>query len=128
MQSQRRLSLLIALCFALAAVLAVSLAAAGQAEKKGSNKTVTGCLQKSDEAGEYRLTSTDGKLYDLRSSSVKLGEHVGHQVTVTGSFKAESSNKEEKEENEKAEARESGQKEAGDIQVHTLKMVNSSCK
>lgn len=124
MQSKRSFSLLMALCFALLIVLAISLATAQQSAKKGSSKTVTGCLQKSDEADEYRLTSTDGKLYDLRSASVKLGEHVGHTVTVTGSFKPEAG----KEENEKEEAREAGQKETGDIQVHSLKMVSSSCK
>jgi len=114
-----------AMCFALATFLAAAVASAPQAEKKGGNsKTVTGCLQKSDEADEYRLTSTDGKLYDLRSSSVKLGEHVGHKVTVTGSFKAEGG----KDEAEKEEAKEGGQKETGDIQVKTLKMVSSSCQ
>ena len=109
MQWKRFSPVLMALCFALVVVLTGSVAAAQQAGKsgnKGSSKTVTGCLQKGDEADEFRLTSEDGKLYDLRSSSVKLGEHVGHKVTVTGSFKLEGG----KEENEKEEAKESGQK------------------
>ena len=43
-----------------------------QAEKpaKGT-KTVTGCLQKGDEAGEFSIEGEDGKLWGLRSSTVK---------------------------------------------------------
>jgi hypothetical protein len=90
---------------------------------KNGNVTVTGCLQKGDEADEFSLTGDDGKLYDLRSSSVKLAEHVGHKVTVSGKFKAEASEKEEAK-----ESKEGGKKEAGDIQVSTLKMVSGSCQ
>jgi hypothetical protein len=87
--------------------------------------TVTGCLQKGDEANEFSITGEDGKSYDLTSSSVELSKHVGHKVTVTGTFKAESYAKEksEKEANEKKEA-----PEAGDIRVTSLKMVSDSCK
>jgi len=87
--------------------------------------TVTGCLQKGDEANEFSITGEDGKSYDLTSSSVELSKHVGHKVTVTGTFKAESYSKEkgEKEANEKKEA-----PEAGDIRVTSLKMVSDSCK
>ncbi|MGC1131077.1 MAG: DUF5818 domain-containing protein [Candidatus Acidiferrales bacterium] len=49
-----------------------------------STKTVTGCLQKTEKTGHYKLKADDGGTYWLRSSSVKLGEHVGHTVTVTG--------------------------------------------
>ena len=90
---------------------------------KGGNKTVTGCLQKGDEADEFSLTGDDGKVYDLKSSSVKLAEHVGHKVTVSGTFKPESYEKDEAK-----EGKESGKKEAGDIQVSNLKMVSSSCQ
>jgi hypothetical protein len=87
--------------------------------------TVTGCLQKGDEANEFSITGEDGKSYDLTSSSVELSKHVGHKVTVTGTFKAESYAKEkgEKEANEKKEAQ-----EAGDIRVTSLKMVSDGCK
>jgi hypothetical protein len=46
--------------------------------------TVTGCLQKGQQAGTYTLTSKDGKTYSVTSKSVKLGGHVGHTVTLTG--------------------------------------------
>src|SRR5262249_20804247 len=104
------------------AVCVFALAAGAQkSSAKNGNVTVTGCLQKGDEADEFSLTGDDGKLYDLRSSSVKLAEHVGHKVTVSGKFKAEAYEKGE-------EAKEGGKKEAGDIQVATLKMVSSSCQ
>src|SRR5205823_4813302 len=52
-------------------------------------------------------------------------KHLGHKVTITGNFKAESYEKEkgEREEHEKKEAA-----EAGDIRVTNLKMVSDSCK
>jgi hypothetical protein len=120
----RTLSMVLAFCLAFA-ICTAAIAAAQQSGKKSSSKTVTGCLQKSDEADEFRLTATDGKTYDLRSSTVKLSEHLGHKVTVTGSFKPESSGKNEDEDKEK---KETGAKEAGDIQVQSLKMVSASCK
>ena len=94
-------------------------------DKKSGNTTVTGCLQKGDEADEFSLTGDDGKIYGLRSSSVKLADHVGHKVTVSGKFKAEGY---EKDEDEAKESKEGGKKEAGDIQVSNLKMVSSSCQ
>lgn len=112
-------------CFALTTGVFALAANIQKGEKKGGSKTVTGCLQKGDEADEFSLTGDDGKLYDLRSSAVKLADHVGHKVTVTGTFKPESY---EKDEDEAKEKKENGKKEAGDIQVKSLKMVSDSCK
>jgi hypothetical protein len=74
--------------------------------KSAGGKTVTGCLQKGDEADEFSITGEDGKTYGLRSSAVDLSKHLGHKVTVTGTLKAESYEKEkrESEEHEKKEA------------------------
>jgi len=107
-------------------VLALCVTTVGFAQTKTASerKTVTGCLQKGDEANEFALTGEDGKKYDLSSSAVDLSKHVGHKVTVTGTFKAESYEKEKGEENEKKE----GGSEAGDIRVTSLKMVSDSCK
>jgi membrane protein implicated in regulation of membrane protease activity len=56
-----------------------------QEQKAASQtKTVTGCLQKGSEPGEFSITGGDGKTWGLRSSTVKLDEHVGHTVAVTG--------------------------------------------
>jgi len=117
------------LSFALpACVLAIGMYAvptAGTQETATNGKTtVTGCLQKGDEGGEYSITGQDGKTYGLRSKSVNLSKHLGHKVTVTGTLKPES------EEHEKSEAKENAQKEgteAGDIRVSSLKMVSETC-
>src|SRR6266853_325655 len=99
-----------------------------QAKSAGGKTTVTGCLQKGDEADEFSITGEDGKTNGLRSSAVDLSKHLGHEVSVTGTLKAESYEKEkgETEENEKSEKK--GATEAGDIHVVSLKMVSDSCK
>ncbi len=96
-----------------------------QEKSAGGKTTVTGCLQKGDEPGEYSITGEDGKTYGLRSKAVNLSQHLGHKVTVTGTLKPESAEKEkgEAEEHEKKQAM-----EAGDIRVTDLKMVSDSCK
>ena len=82
----------------------------------GKPVTVTGCLQKGDEAGEYSIKSADGKAYGLRSTTVKLANHLNHKVTVTG--KTVKENEKEKNENEEHEH----------LNVTNLKMVRNSCK
>ncbi len=120
-KSKHLISLILVFLFA---VCVFALAAGAQkSSPKNGNVTVTGCLQKGDEADEFSLTGSDGKLYDLRSTSVKLADHVGHKVTVSGKFKPEAYEK-----GEEKEAKEGGKKEAGDITVSSLKMVSSSCQ
>lgn len=118
-----RLFLLIA--FAMAFGLYIIPTGSAQEKTTASKTTVTGCLQKGDEAGEYSITGEDGKTYGLRSKSVDLAKHLGHKVTVTGTLKPESAEKEkgEAEEHEKKEMT-----EAGDILVTSLKMVSENCK
>ena len=123
MQKLVRLSAMLLFVFALGAYVKPS---ASAQEKAGASKTtVTGCLQKGDEAGEYSITGEDGKTYGLRSKTVKLSQHLGHKVTITGTLKPESAEKEkgEAEEHEKNEAA-----EAGDIRVTDLKMVSDKCQ
>jgi hypothetical protein len=47
-------------------------------------RTLTGCLQKGDDANEYKLTATKGATWEIKSDTVKLEDHVAHTVTVTG--------------------------------------------
>ena len=99
--------------------------ASSQEHSASGKKSVTGCLQKGDEPGEYSITGEDGKTYGLRSKSVNLSEHLGHKVTVTGTLRPESAEK------ENTEAKESEKKEvpeAGDIRVTNLKMVSDKCQ
>ena len=85
----------------------------------GKTVTVTGCLQKGDEPGEYSIKGADGKEYGLRSTTAKLADHLNHKVTVAGKTvnereKREGNKKEEKEEHEH-------------LNVTSLKMISNSC-
>ncbi len=86
--------------------------------------TVTGCLLKGDEPGEVAITGEDGRNWELHSTAVKLDEHIGHKVSVTGAIARESKAEEKKEgQIEKA----AGKEEYGDLRVSTLKMVSKTC-
>jgi hypothetical protein len=98
--------------------------AAPDAKAATPAKTVTGCLQKGDQPGEITLTAADGRIYDLRSDSVKFDEHVGHQVAATGTVTHQV----------KAEQKKEGQMENasskapfGDLNVTDVKMVSDTC-
>jgi hypothetical protein len=116
------------LAFWLIPILCLSLcpvALIAQTAKAEKSQTVTGCLQKGDEAGEFSLKGEDGKTWGLRSTSVKLDQHIGHQVTVTGSTTHETKAEEKKE----GQMENAGSKtEYADLTVTKLKMVSDSCK
>ena len=78
-------------------------------------KNVTGCLQKGDVPGEFALKADDGKVWELKSSSVKLEEHLGHKVSVTGSASEESGAEDKREEKEGEVEKASKKEEYGDI-------------
>jgi hypothetical protein len=114
--------------FAIAVGLYVTPNASAQEKSTSGKTTVTGCLQKGDEAAEYSIAGEDGKMYGLRSKTVKLSEHVGHKVAVTGTLRAESAEK-EKSEKAEVEKHEKGEgAEAGDIRVTDLKMLSDTCQ
>ena len=128
------------LSFWLIAVLFISLcplvlqaqepaAPATTAKPMHSETTVTGCLRKGDSADEFAIAGEDGKTWELRSHTVKLAEHVGHTVTVTGVRHHETKAEEGREEKTEAkESKEAEANEAGDLRVTRLKMVSDSCK
>ena len=62
--------------FAGAAGLATAQDATKATHKK--TRTLTGCLQKGDDANEYNFTAKGGGTWETKSDSVKLVEHVGH--------------------------------------------------
>jgi hypothetical protein len=94
-----------------------------------ASKTVTGCLQKGHEPGELSITGEDGKTWDVTSKSVKLNEHVGHQVTLTGSVHHETKAQEKAEEKKEGQVEKAaGKEEYGDLRVTDLKMVSETCK
>jgi hypothetical protein len=85
---------------------------------------VTGCLQKGDQPDQFSITGEDGKSWDLRSTTVKLADHVGHQVTVTGSPIRETKAEEKKEGQLENAARKT---EITELRVASVKMVSQSC-
>jgi Protein of unknown function (DUF5818) len=113
-------------------VFSVSLVAVQDEATKTTHKkvrTVSGCLQKADDTNEYKLTTAKGGTWEIKSDGVKLGEHVGHTVRVTGvvSNAAIHGAKEDA----KDEAKEHGvgedSTEHGHMTVTGLKMVSESC-
>jgi len=100
-----------------------------QAQKSPKeSKTVTGCLQKGDEPGEFSIKGEDGKVWGLKSSSVNLEEHLGHKVSVMGSVTEESKAEEKREKKEGEVEKAANKEEYGDIRVTSLKMISDSCK
>jgi len=78
----------------------------------GQTMTVTGCLsQDTKEKNEYLITGEDGKTWGLKSTAVKLHDHLNHKVTITGKV-----------------TRGGHESEAGDVNVSNLKMVSENCK
>src|SRR3954447_3939245 len=82
----------IRIAFALAATLVLAGALSASASVRGSTSpavraaadSATGCLQKGDKPGTFKLVSKDGKSWDVTSSKLSLGGHVGHTVTLSG--------------------------------------------
>jgi hypothetical protein len=100
---------------------------AREVQTQKDTQNATGCLQKGEEPNGFVLIGDDGKAWELTAAdSVKLADHVGHKVTVTGSRVHESKTREEKK--EKYEKAESGGKEYADLKVNSVEMVSSSCK
>ena len=89
-------------------------------EPKPKPVTLTGCLDKGDEEGKVVLTTQDGTLYLLRSPSISLKGHVGHKVSLTGTF-----GEIRDDEDGSGEYRESGTKL---LVVTGLKMISTKCQ
>ena len=113
--------------FAGAAALATAQDTTKTTHKK--TRTLTGCLQKGDDANEYKLTTTKGGTWEIKSDTVKLGDHVSHTVTITGVVS--NATLHGAKENAKAETKEHGMdkdsSEHGHMTVTHLKMVSESC-
>jgi hypothetical protein len=96
---------------------------------KSQYRTVTGCLQKGDGEGEYRLTGKDGSTWEVRSTKVTLADHVGHSVSARGIVSHPKMHN--LKEDAKDAAVDSGvkksDKEHGHLNVTSLKMVGTSC-
>jgi hypothetical protein len=108
------------------------LATAQDAQKTTHKKTrtLTGCLQKADDAQEYNLTTKDGGTWEVKSDSVKLAPHVGHTMTMTGVVSNATLHgvKEDAKSEAKEHAVDKDSTEHGHMTVTNVKMVSDSCK
>ncbi|HUE51965.1 MAG TPA: hypothetical protein VMO80_06475 [Terriglobales bacterium] len=93
-------------------------------------RTLTGCLQKGDSADEYNLTTTKGGTWEVKSDSVKLGEHVGHTVTITGVVSNATAHgmKEDTKEEMKEHGMDKNATEHGHLTATAVSMVSDSCQ
>jgi hypothetical protein len=92
-------------------------------------RTLTGCLQKGEDANEYNLTTKNGGTWEIKSDSVKLDEHVGHTVKITGVVPNAMAHgmKEDTKEEMKEHGMEKGTTEHGHLTVTDLTMVSDTC-
>jgi len=127
MKAKTTMASLVLFMFAGTAGLAVAQDTTKTTHKK--TRTLTGCLQKGDEANEYKLTTAKGATWEVKSDTVKLGGHVAHTVTITGVVANAALHG--MKEDAKAEAKEHGadkdSTEHGHMTVTHLKMVSDSC-
>ena len=124
MKSKMLLSFAALTCLAVGPT--VSFANQDDMEKKSDKmRMMTGCLQAGDKSGEYNLMADDGSTWELHSKGAKLGEHVGHTVTVHGSVwhnKMHGAKEKTKEEMSPSS------NEHGHLNVSSVTMVSESCK
>ena len=100
------------------------------AKSKSDIRDVTGCLSKGDSANEFVLNGDDGSIWEVKSSRVDLGKHVGHTVTLTGvvSHAMMHNMKEDAKDVAKDSGASKSNTEHGHLKVTNLKMVSASCR
>lgn len=79
------------------------------AKTVGQKTSVTGCLQQQDK--DFKITGDDGKTWSLKSSALKLEEHLNHKVTVTGKV-----------------SKDGHETDAGGIDVTEVRMLSQTCQ
>ena len=122
-----------------AAVVFVGLTATGtiQAQEKQEKqesthqktRTVKGCLAK-ESGNEHALTGADGSTWEVKSDSVDLAQHVGHEVSVTGvvSNAAAHGAKEDTKNEAKEHGVDKNATEHGHLTATNVKIVSESCQ
>ena len=109
---------------------------AGLATAQDTTKTthkkirrLTGCLQKGEDPNEYNFAAKSGATWEIKSDSVKLDDHVGHTVTITGvvSNAKEHAMKEDTKDEMKEHGMDKNATEHGHMTVTDLTMVSDTC-
>jgi len=111
---------------------AAALATADDSTKTTHKKTrtLTGCLQKGDDANEYNLTTKAGGTWEVKSDSLNLGQHVGHTVKITGVVSNAMAHgmKEDAKDEMKEHGMDKNAAEHGHLTATDLSMVADNCQ
>ena len=109
-------------------VLAACMVAFAGAEQKTGSITASGCVRKGYFDDRFHLIARNGKAYALRSTSVKLSDHIGHNVTIKGELKRDPKRDEwDFEGSEVGEEYGKGKIDFVDVEVTSLRMNSASC-
>ena len=102
----------------------------GSGKSKSDTRTITGCLAQGDSANEYLLTTNDGSTWEVRSDTVPLAHHVGHEVSATGVVtNATAHNLKEDAKDAAADAHmKKNDTEHGHMKITGVQMVSKSCQ
>ena len=87
----------------------------------GNETTVQGCLKGSN--GNYTLTDSSGKTYQLTGDTSKLSDHVGHTVEIKGTTSSSSSNAG----TAGSAGASSSASEQQSLNVTSMKMISETC-
>jgi hypothetical protein len=103
---------------------------ASDTKSKSATRTITGCLSKGDSSNEYLLTANDGSTWEVRSDTVSLADHVGHQVSATGVVtNATAHNLKEDAKDVASDAHmKKSNSEHGHMKITDVQMVSTSCQ
>ena len=118
-----KIAVLLSVCLLLTVV--GQLVAQDDAKTAAKTRTISGCLSKGDDKGEYHITASDGSRWDVKSDNVNLAEHVGHSVKATGVVSNATAHGVKEAVKTGVDSK---SKETGDIRVTELTMVSDSCK
>jgi len=112
---------------------AVAQETSSDSNSKAKTRSITGCLTKGDNSSssnEYLLTGNDGSTWEVRSDSVALSKHVGHEVTATGTV--ENNTMHNMKEDTKSMAHDTGvtkeNKEHGHLTITDLQHISDTCQ
>lgn len=100
------------------------------AKSKSDIRDLTGCLSRGNSANAFVLNGDDGSMWDVKSSRVNLGKHVGHTVTLMGvvSHAMMHNLKEDTKDAAKDTGATKSSTEHGHLKVTNVKMVSASCR
>jgi hypothetical protein len=117
-------------CLLLFTCFLTALAKTEQQPQKARSIAVTGCLQNGRTLDRFDLVGKDGKAYALRSTSVKLSEHVGQMISIKGQAKHDPKRDDYDFEGSEVNEGYGKQKMADpvDVEVTSLKMLRVSCQ